>query len=73
MFASNDINEIMASSDEKSFRALVREIGVKPTCPDCGGSCKKENMASGKEPRAMVYKCQGFCKTWVYLPEWVEK
>jgi hypothetical protein len=43
----------------------------KPICPDCGGDCKLEDMASpGEGGPYMVYKCQGFCKTWVYRPDW---
>ena len=72
MFTSNDVNEILAGSNERQAKALIEEMGIKPTCPDCGGDCKKENMGSHGEPRTMVYKCQGFCKTWVYQPEWVE-
>ena len=72
MFTSNDINEIIAGSNERQAKALIEEMNIKPTCPNCGGDCKKENMGSHGEPRYMVYKCQSFCKTWVYQPEWVE-
>lgn len=67
MFTSNDVNEIIAGSNERQAMALIEEMGIEPVCPDCGGDCKKENMGG-----AMVYKCQGFCKTWVYQPDWIE-
>jgi len=75
MLTLNDINEIYSGCKRggqmASFRALIREMGVKPACPDCGGDCSEKNMAGRGEPRAMTYQCRD-CKTWVYQPEWKE-
>lgn len=46
---------------------------MKPICPDCGGGLKLEDMAEVWERPQSVFKCQGFCKTWVYRPEWVDE
>jgi len=68
MFSSDDINNILANSPAGYDLVLMDEMNIKPTCPDCGGDCKKETI----EGDVQMWKCQGFCKTWVYRPEWIE-